>query len=71
MLIFENDILSSTNLDVNNLFERFYKVGQARTQKGSGLGLAIVKELVHRMNGTINADIIAATLQITITFPSV
>ena len=45
------------DLDVDQIFERFYTADAARTSQNTGLGLAITKELVTRMNGRVSASI--------------
>lgn len=35
------------------VFERFYRVDEARKKDGTGLGLAIVEEIVHAHNGAV------------------
>ncbi|CAG8447486.1 9831_t:CDS:10 [Acaulospora colombiana] len=42
--------------DIENLFQRFYRVesSQSRSYEGTGIGLAFVKELVMRHNGEIS-----------------
>lgn len=44
--------------DLNNIFDRFYKVSKSRntTEKGKGLGLAITKDIVELHNGSITVE---------------
>ncbi|QSO48696.1 sensor histidine kinase [Alicyclobacillus mengziensis] len=44
--------------ELDNIFERFYRVDKSRDRNrgGSGLGLAIVKRLVERSNGKIGIE---------------
>lgn len=44
--------------NIKHIFERFYKVDEARTRgkHGTGLGLYIVSNIIKKHNGTITAD---------------
>lgn len=53
---FQNLISSTTNIDINKLFEKFYTADISRNQSGSGLGLYIVKLLAEKMNGKVSAN---------------
>ena len=44
-------------IDIHNVFERFYTADTSRTKKRTGLGLAIVKELTEKMGGSVSAVI--------------
>ena len=55
------------------IFEKFYRMDEARTSNtgGAGLGLAIAKEIVTLHGGTITADSDNDTVKFTITLPKV
>lgn len=45
----------NTPIDVEHIFDRFYKGNTSRQNKGSGLGMAIVKELCKQMHIDVQA----------------
>ena len=56
--------------DLDHLFDRFYRVDQARTATGSyGLGLSIARSIVHRHGGTIQAEQQDGTITFRIRLP--
>ena len=50
-----NTVENPEEIDVEQVFTRFYKSDSARQAVSTGLGLAITKELAERMGGTICA----------------
>ena len=74
-----NAILKVTNYGkeipsdkIDKLFERFYKVDEARTEDGSnhyGLGLAIAKAIVQAHHGTIGITSKEGKVTFTVTLP--
>ena len=50
-----NRVENGETIDVEAVFQRFYKADEARSRNSTGLGLAIAKELVERMDGSICA----------------
>lgn len=55
-LTVSNDCKDINRLDIDRLFDRFYKGDRARGKQGTGLGLAIVKGLVERMDGQVYGE---------------
>ena len=66
-IIFENYAPEITEIQVQQLFDRFYTVRTGRNS--TGLGLAIARNLVTRLDGTIDAKHIEKKLVIRISFP--
>lgn len=64
-----NHVDNAAEIDVSQVFERFYKQDKARSQASTGLGLSIAKEFVYRMNGEIAATIEEDEFCVTIKFP--
>ena len=56
VLRISNRMSGLENIDVHQVFERFYKGDTARSKTSTGLGLSIARELVQRMNGEIKAE---------------
>ncbi len=57
---------------LNSLFEKFYRLDEARTSGtgGAGLGLAIAREIVTLHGGTITAESRDKTVTFTVTLPA-
>lgn len=53
----ENDVEQPDDIDITQVFTRFYKADCARKSTSTGLGLAISKALTQRMNGSISAEL--------------
>lgn len=64
----ENSIPHPENMDITQVFDRFYKADKARNEKSTGLGLAIAKEMVEKMEGNIEAKLAGKKFIIEIRF---
>ena len=53
---FVNDV-EDNELDVNQLFERFYRSPHSNKKEGSGIGLSIAKEIIDLHKAKINTSI--------------
>lgn len=66
MLRVSNTLADSTSLDIDRVFEPFYRM-DARTAGGSGLGLYVVKLLCDRLGWTVCAELNDKFFSVTIT----
>ncbi len=69
MLRISNLVKKPQEINIEHVFDRFYKADKARSRTSTGLGLAIAKELVDRMNGEIGARIENGEFVVDIRFP--
>ncbi len=66
-----NQVTHSEQIDIEHVFDRFYKSDAARSKTSTGLGLSIAKEFVKRMNGEIGAKIEKNQFIVEMSFPLV
>ena len=52
-----NEVRNPEEIDITQVFKRFYKENTARSKTSSGLGLSIAKELAVRMNAELTAGL--------------
>ena len=52
-----NDVKHPEEIDIHQVFHRFYKADPARTHSSTGLGLSIAQGLTEQMGGTISASL--------------
>lgn len=65
---FRNRYSNSERIDIDLIFDRFYKADKARSRTSTGLGLAIAKGLVIKMGGEISANLVDNMFQIVVEF---
>ena len=71
VLRISNQVTHTEQINIDQVFERFYKADVARSKTSTGLGLSIAKELVSRMDGEIEAKIEKKEFIVEMNFPIV
>lgn len=69
VLRISNQVIASEQIDIEHVFDRFYKADAARSKTSTGLGLSIAREFVRRMNGEISAKIEKNEFIVEMSFP--
>lgn len=70
-LTIENQVANIKQIDVERVFDRFYKADSSRSEQGTGLGLSIAQLLVEKMGGSISAYLNDDSIVIQLDFPKV
>ena len=68
-LVFKNRVEYPDRIDLQRVFERFYKADEARSKNSTGLGLSITKGFVLELSGEISAQMKGDWFSIHISFP--
>ena len=68
VLVCSNNVDDEDNIEITQVFDRFYKSDVSRTQSSTGLGLSIAKGLTEKMGGTISASLEDGMFSITVIF---
>ncbi len=63
-----NRVQRPEEIEIEQVFTRFYKADSARRNSSTGLGLAIAKELVERMQGEIKVELLGEVFSVTVKF---
>lgn len=66
-----NNVKNPDKIDVDKVFDRFYKADTVRSKTSTGLGLSIAKEFILRMNGNVQAKLEKNEFSIVIYFPRI
>lgn len=65
----ENDVRYPEEIQIDQVFTRFYKADFARTHSSTGLGLSIAQKLTEKMNGKIIASLEDSLFSIEVRLP--
>lgn len=64
----ENKVEHPEEIDISQVFSRFYKADPARTHSSTGLGLAIAKGLAEKLGGSMKAELVEDKFRLSVWF---
>jgi len=64
----ENEVENPEEIDISQVFSRFYKADPARTHSSTGLGLAIARGLAEKMSGSMKAELVEDKFRLSVWF---
>lgn len=67
-LIFENNIDKEDDINIELIFNKFYKADKSRNTSSSGLGLSIIKKFMEELNGKVYVKVEDNKFKIKISF---
>lgn len=70
-LTVQNEVTRADDIDIERIFEKFYKADAARSKTSTGLGMAIAKEMTEEMGGKIAASLINDMFRVSIVFKKI
>jgi len=64
VVTFSNEVDDPAGIEVDRLFDRFYRADASRSASGSGLGLAVAAGLAQAMSMRMDAQLDGRTLRV-------
>lgn len=64
-----NDVQNPDDIDISQVFTRFYKADAARTYTSTGLGLSIAKGLTDKLGGELTAELKECDFSVQLSLP--
>ena len=71
VLRISNQVIASEQIDIEHVFDRFYKADAARSKTSTGLGLSIARNLAKLMDGTLEITVDGDLFKVQVAFPEV
>lgn len=68
-ICFSNEHIAAQGMEVDRLFDPFYRGSNVSGKSGSGLGLTIAKHLTEMLNGSISITYVNTIFSVTVSLP--